>query len=441
MILIPNTPYNNHSKAELKVFDALSKSFCEEDFCFGFHSLNITNNPTKLTSEADFVVLCKYGLFVLEVKGGGISSANGKWFSQDKHKKEIQIQNPFKQAKEAFYYISKKIKEQINIEVYGGFGVVFADCEFNFSSCEWDENIICDIYKLKNFEKYLKNLFIYWQGNKKSLDCEAILKIKQFLRPNFKSQTKISEYELLNSNTKQILCFGKAGSGKSILALNLAQSLKNSAFICSTKFLQNRFKSIAPNTFISDIKALNINKKRENISKFDYIIADEILDINEIKNINNSLNGGLEYGKWYFFAQNNNYEIIEYLRTFSPIEIYLDKAYRKAEIIKKANTTIISQIDELINSGYKKEQITILSPFDYIHSSAYGLKLDIFDSFYAKNFNFKNVTFAKIRDFVGFENDIIIAIDITKFDENYILAQSRAKSIFIYISKFAKNHS
>ena len=52
MILIPNTPYNNHSKAELKVFDALSKSFCEEDFCFGFHSLNITNKiqQTKIKS-------------------------------------------------------------------------------------------------------------------------------------------------------------------------------------------------------------------------------------------------------------------------------------------------------------------------------------------------------------------------------------------------------
>ena len=94
MKLIPNTPYDNKSKAELKVFDALSECFCDDDFCFAFHSVNITNNPYKLTSEADFVVLCEYGLFVLEVKGGRIISQNGKWFTINKNNEELQTPNP-----------------------------------------------------------------------------------------------------------------------------------------------------------------------------------------------------------------------------------------------------------------------------------------------------------------------------------------------------------
>lgn len=433
MTLIPNTPYDNKSNAELKVFDTLCQSFCDEKYCFAFHSVNIANNPNKLSSEADFVVLCEYGLFVLEVKGGRISTQNDKWSALNKQGKELQIQNPFKQAKEAFYYISKKIKEQIDIEVSGGFGVVFADCEFTFSSCEWDAEIICDASLLKNFEKYLQNLFEYWQKNKKILTPEQVLAIKNFLRPTFKSQKIISKDELLSGAYNQILCIGEAGSGKSTLALNLAQKLDNVALICSSKFLQNHFKVVAPNIFASDIKALNINKKRENITKFNHVIIDEITNKNELEIIEHSLNGAFQNGNWCIFCQNDS-AIIEHLRTFFPFELYLEKTYRTPKIIEKTNTNVKNEINELLNYGYKKEQISILSPFDYTKSSAFGIELDIFDSFYARNSGFKNLTFAKISDFIGFENDIIIAIDIAKFDENYILAQSRAKSIFINLS-------
>ena len=35
-----------------------------------FHSLNIPEHINQHTGEADFVVLCRRGLFVLEIKGG-----------------------------------------------------------------------------------------------------------------------------------------------------------------------------------------------------------------------------------------------------------------------------------------------------------------------------------------------------------------------------------
>lgn len=413
MKLIPNTPYDNKSKAELKVFDALSECFCDDDFCFAFHSVNITNNPYKLTSEADFVVLCEYGLFVLEVKGGRIISQNGKWFTINKNNEELQIQNPFKQAKDAFYFIRKKIKEQINVDISGGFGVVFSDCEFFYRGFEWEEQLICDENKIKNFEKYLKNLFIYWQNKNIRLNHDEILKIKEFLRPDIISYSPF----------KKTLYFTNSRISNN-LALKLAKKHNNSALICKSNFLQNYLKNQNILGFTSSLEDLSVNKKRANINIFDSIVIcqGELFNKKDLKELELSFNGGFKEGKWFFFCESQNNESVEYLRSFLPKEIYLRKKKLKIEHL---NSSLSDSIKYLLDLGFKKSEITILSE----QKPQIKENLYLLDNFNVRFFPPKNISFSKSKDFIGLENKAIIAVNMD--DENYKIAQKSAKCILV----------
>lgn len=109
MQIIPATPYNTESRAEYRVFDKLREAFAHDAKYVAFHSLNLTKHKSKRFGEADFVVVCEYGLFVFEVKGGRISSQDGLWFSIDKNNVKHTIQNPFRQAEGALHAIKQEI--------------------------------------------------------------------------------------------------------------------------------------------------------------------------------------------------------------------------------------------------------------------------------------------------------------------------------------------
>ena len=88
MRLIPDRPIDNNSRAEKKVFDAIKECFIDDNFFVAYHSIFLTAHEKKRVGEADFVILCKFGVFVLEVKGGGISCEEGKWFTKNTQGKQ-----------------------------------------------------------------------------------------------------------------------------------------------------------------------------------------------------------------------------------------------------------------------------------------------------------------------------------------------------------------
>ena len=85
MNIIPATPYKTDSSAELRVFDKIRESFVNDNNYLAFHSLNLTKHKTKRFGEADFVIVCEFGLFVFEVKGGRISTEDGIWYTKNKY--------------------------------------------------------------------------------------------------------------------------------------------------------------------------------------------------------------------------------------------------------------------------------------------------------------------------------------------------------------------
>lgn len=109
----------------------------------------------------------KYGLLVLEVKGGGISIENGQWFSQNNSGK-YAIKNPFDQARKAKHALMDKIKKKHSGYVAIGYGVCFPNSTLPPAvSLPMDvvREFVIDSSLLQNPEKCAKaieKLFLKW---------------------------------------------------------------------------------------------------------------------------------------------------------------------------------------------------------------------------------------------------------------------------------------
>lgn len=384
MIIIPNTPYKTDSRAEYRVFDKLRESFVNDPMYMAFHSMNLTTHAKKRFGEADFVILCEYGLFVLEVKGGRISSCDGQWYtinrSNDKHRLK---ESPFRQAEGALHAINTKIKGSHNfpgLTLPIGFGVIFPDIEWSKKSSEWDIRTICDAKKFRNFEGWLRKFFEYWhskQGNARKLTKEDITALKQYLRPNFEvveplhvrlSQiediaVKLTEdqYKYLDivAANSRVLCSGGAGTGKTFLAAELARRMasedKNIALVCKSNWLKRYLETRIQNEFvtISTIGSVKLDMRRSGIDIYDVLIVDEgqdLFDFDDIEILDEIVEGGLENGEWYIFHDVNNQaglfidtkeEILELLESYTPAKIPLFTNCRNSEpILKKVQDSL-----------------------------------------------------------------------------------------------------
>lgn len=67
-----------------------------------FHSVKLRSHPHKQQAEADFVVLWRGSVLVVEVKGGGVRCIDGKWWSIDRRQEWNRLrESPMDQANQA----------------------------------------------------------------------------------------------------------------------------------------------------------------------------------------------------------------------------------------------------------------------------------------------------------------------------------------------------
>lgn len=511
MKIIPHQPYKTNSSAEYRVFDKLKESFINDNQYIAFHSLNLTKHKTKRFGEADFVIICKYGLFVFEVKGGGISCEQGAWSTIDRHQEKHKIQNPFMQAETAMHAIHKEIKESHqfdNVHISIGYGVIFPDIKWSEVSSEWDKLTICDSQKFKIFESFLNIFFKYWHNKKANnslLSVEQIKLIAQYLRPNFETIISISsqlhqqaeislqltkdQYRYLDivASNKRVLCSGGAGTGKTFLAAELARRMaredKKVVVVCKSEWLKQYLATKIINEFvtISTIDSAKVDMKRLNIEKYDVLIVDEgqdLFTLNAIIKLNELIKGELQNGEWYIFHDINNQVLdaidenaLDFLedihhtkiplttncRNTNPILEYIEKSLnvnmgkkdkalvngpKVVEVFIQSKEGVEKEIKKLLADGVLMSDITILSPLNYANSSVQNLsknmqnKITELDSHSIQNFPPKNISFAKINEFKGLENEVIIVIDMLKPTDNnslHYVSMSRAKGLLVLI--------
>ena len=257
------------SKAEIKLFYKMQDMEDTEDWTV-MHSVAIADHPTQMQGEADFVVVIpNVGVFVLEVKGGGISYQEGKWKSTNQTG-TYDIKNPVSEANEAMHAFSDYVKSKtspVEPESHSlfGFGVVFPDSYVHgqLSIPDLADAQIADKNDLLDMKKYLLGLAKFWKERKPSFvvlpDASASKKIVQLLRPNFSSHVSLlKQIESVERQTitltenqqdifdglrdnERCLVRGGAGTGKTLIAINMARDLasegKSVAFFCYNKQL------------------------------------------------------------------------------------------------------------------------------------------------------------------------------------------------------------
>jgi hypothetical protein len=387
--LIPASPYRNGSNAEQRLFRQLREVFYGEQHYIAFHSLNLPEHSGKRFSEIDFLILCPYGVYVLEVKGGGVKHHQGRWYTLDRHRNQHTIQHPFKQATSALHTIEQRFRSSPQLSAIRfstGYGVVFPDVEWKQSGVEWDRTLICDRKNFRGCENWLRRLFTYWRGKSNDppplLSPDQIHTITQFLRPDFEqieplnSQLDYLKQQLVTLTEEQyryldiaaanprVLCSGGAGTGKTFLAAELARRLAAEGcqvvFVCQSGWLLHYLEAHLPheNIMLSTLDGIVVKSRRAGIQRYDVLIVDEGQDLftrKALEVMDRYIDGGLANGRWYLFHDSNHQsgllgnihaqeqgKVLEQLSCHLPVQLPLSINCRNS-------TPIIHRIESLLN--------------------------------------------------------------------------------------------
>jgi len=108
-------PADVESEAERRLFDIFKSDFGDDFAVFSqVRWLARRRGGAAADGEADFVVAHpRYGVLVLEVKGGGIArdAKTGVWTSKDRGGAEHEIKDPLRQSARSMYALRDKLCE------------------------------------------------------------------------------------------------------------------------------------------------------------------------------------------------------------------------------------------------------------------------------------------------------------------------------------------
>lgn len=490
MRMIPSQPLDTRSGAELRVFDQLRACFSGADQLgwFAMHSLNLPRHQYKRFGEIDFVVCGPDGLFVLEVKGGGVSCRAGVWETRNRQGVEVLKESPFRQAEGALHGLRKKLPEELVSSLVFGYAVVLPDVQDLPASAEWDQAVLADGRSLRQFEQWLKKLISHWRDkdrNRAKASPERLRKLQQFLRPEFEAvmplhasahaiearvarltEDQLRYIDVVEANDR-VICSGGAGTGKTMLALELAKRWSAAGMkvllACHSPWLKAYLeKTATPGISVSLTNSVHVSARRSGIDKFDALIVDEgqdVLNMDALEDLDGILRGGLDNGRWSFFHDVNNQsglcgeyqpDAYEYLAGLGAARVPLRTNCRNSlpilDLVQKAldadvgtggvgdgpavrEVTVTSKEDAAValhrellmlikDEGFNPSEIVILSPVPYSQSCAAlmpygeGIRVTVLDSYSIQGTSNGAIGFAQIENFKGLESSVVWLIDM-----------------------------
>lgn len=351
--MIPKIISESASSAEKKIFFELEKL---DDNYIVFHSLNLPDHVDKIKGEIDFVVICKYGILCLEVKGGYVERTDGIWKFTDRNGNSNQkSEGPYEQVEGNMYslmkYLKNKLGEHDNI-VKSQFAnaVVFADIEdFSLRDIEFKKEITIDKNRLEknNIEKIIKEIFKYYSERnneiyhfyRRELSKSDLEKLSRFFREDFGYVYSLSkelsdiEKQIIELTEKQkeafrdmedndrIILKGNGGTGKTLIlyeeAIRKSIEGKKVLFLCFNRMLV-------------DFLNKKLQAEEEEIKKNIEIYQIHSYLIKNLKDIGVNIENN---GEKDFF------------------EIELPKTFLKYEY-KKADVLVVDEAQDLLNYNY-----------------------------------------------------------------------------------------
>ncbi len=298
------------------------------------HNYNLSTHPAskgKVEGQIDFILLSKYGILVIEVKGGRLRvDENDNYFSYN-HSTEYQTQNPFIQAKEYVHTLKLLIDENFFIyravvlpheagfelkgpQLQGYKNLFFSRRNFiNLNNGEDDKAInkiffdfLIDLAKSSR-SKILKELNPSWTNEKiniirfekyPELSSKKIKSIKLQLFPTQTSYgynpERINAEIILKENyetlkglkrNRKIIVQGGPGTGKTVLAKKfLAENIlkqQKGIYYCANKLIKAKIQHSILSDYGIDNRLIEFKVFTENTihnditENIDFIIFDE----------------------------------------------------------------------------------------------------------------------------------------------------------------------
>ena len=298
------------------------------------HDYNLSTHPAskgKVEGQIDFILLSKYGILIIEIKGGGLRvDENDQYFSYNKSG-EYKTQNPFNQAKEYTHTLKELIDESVFIyravvlpseagfqlkgpQLEGYKNLFFSKKDFsNFNDGHDDQAInkiffdfLIDLAKSSR-SKILKQLNPSWTAEKinqkrfekfPELSSKKLKSLKLQLFPVQSSYgynpDKINSEIILKENyetlkglrrNRKVIIQGAPGTGKTVLAKKfLAENIlkqQKGIYYCANKLIKSKIENTITRDYGIDNSLITFKVYSENdvnedfFNEMEFVIFDE----------------------------------------------------------------------------------------------------------------------------------------------------------------------
>ena len=298
------------------------------------HDYNLSTHPAskgKVEGQIDFILLSKYGILIIEIKGGGLRvDENDQYFSYNKSG-EYKTQNPFNQAKEYTHTLKELIDESVFIyravvlpseagfqlkgpQLEGYKNLFFSKKNFsNFNDGEDDEAInkiffdfLINLAKSSR-SRILKQLNPSWTAEKinqkrfekyPELSSKKLKSLKSQLFPvqssygynpdRINSEIILKEnYEILKGlrRNRKVIIQGAPGTGKTVLAKKfLAENIlkqQKGIYYCANKLIKSKIENTITRDYGIDNSLITFKVYSENdvnedfLNEMEFVIFDE----------------------------------------------------------------------------------------------------------------------------------------------------------------------
>ena len=143
MRMIPSAPTSDtKSAAEKRIFEKL-KLLPGFDDWICLHSLRLSKSDYSTCGEIDFLLIGPAGVFICEVKGGGVSYDGKSWTHQNRYGQvNSNDRGPMKQAEQAMFSLKGNLDgspvSSLTRGLLFGWFVIFSDIDFDIRSEEWN---------------------------------------------------------------------------------------------------------------------------------------------------------------------------------------------------------------------------------------------------------------------------------------------------------------
>jgi hypothetical protein len=326
MQIFPRFKFRPRLLGEASVHDLLSR--IDDESAFAVHSVNLPEHAYKRWGEADFVVVSRAGVVLLEVKGGNVRIAGRVWRYENARGHAIESsEGPARQAISAAVAIEQLLGKRLGRKVRCRWGVVFPLCSFRRRLDELPPERLADSSVCatpETFAAWLDNIpFDQHTPTDFALSDEEVEHIRKVLLPELSAVSSLGlsaagiehgivkltrqQYAILESlaGNPRLLVTGGAGTGKTELAVLCARAELASGY---RPAILAQGRSLARN-LERRLAGSGIPVCSDSIPDgCDVLIVDEGQDLARpemLDRVFSCLPGGIEDGRWRWFMDQN----------------------------------------------------------------------------------------------------------------------------------------